>query len=354
MKVVFVEIGGSHDECLHSQIDFVKSTGDNISIITTTKQSIRLKIIYPEYTISTIDFKGVNKLKTIFLVIKLRKLIIETKPDIVVFNTAEGNVIKYLSFYPFPSNIKFRGIQHTIKKVGKSGSQKMISRLVKKYYVLGDYLLNKIPTKYRSNFQTLYPIFLPNVSFKKTISKPQNEVWFCIPGSVEFNRRDYFSLLNVLKKKNIPTDYKFILLGRTDLKTEDCENLLSEIDKHQLQDYFISFQGFIPEDEFQQYLQESDFILPLITSQNPEYQKFLHEQISGSFSLAFAAKKPMLIDDYFSDFKEFEDSSLFYNQYNFEEIILNCFEESQEKEFYQLKKWSYEFQKNQYLNHLKS
>lgn len=352
MKVVFVEVGGSHDECLHSQIDFIKNEGGNISIITTSEQHSRLKKIYPEESITIIDFKNKNKFKRILLVIKLRKLIINSQPDYVLFNTAEGNIIKYLSFYSFPSKIKFRGIQHTIKKVGKSGSQKFISRLVDKYFVLGDYLLDQIPKKHRDKFQTIYPIILPKVEINNTVNKAKNEVWFCIPGSVEFNRRDYLSLIDVLKKNNIPKNYKFILLGRTDLKTEDCDTLLSEIEKHKLQDYFISFKGFIPEDHFQEYLELSDFILPLISSKNPTYRKFLHEQISGSFSLAFASKKTMLIDQFFSAYTEFIDSSLFYTEDSFESVILNSLAEKEKKQFYQLNMWNYNHQKSQYLNHL--
>ncbi len=76
----------------------------------------------------------------------------------VVFNTAEGNHVRDFSLIA-PGGLLYAGFLHHTNKLGRSFTQRLISRRIRRYYVLMDYLLGGLPASTGCRFAAVSPIF---------------------------------------------------------------------------------------------------------------------------------------------------------------------------------------------------
>lgn len=291
-KAALIEIGGSHDECLYSQLAFLKSGGYETHLIC----SSNLEQQVADYTNADeklfIDFIDKDIISNWKKLGQLRNYIVHNTITTVIFNTSEGAHIRNFTLLPFPHNIQFAGTIHNAKKLHGSFSQSIISRRVKKYFVLHDYLLQYIPAKMRAQCSSYYPIFFPNYPSVEHIDKKANDIWVCIPGQLEYKRRDYTALAKAIAETKTHLPLKFILLGKSKHRYGDgaaFENLVKELN---IENYFVLWDGFIDNNTFYSYLQASDFIMPLIHKGAEGFDNYFKYQVSGSFNLAIAYKKP--------------------------------------------------------------
>ena len=250
MKIALVEIGGSHDECLYSQIKFIKST-DNIylSLICNEKLQKNASLF------DMVDEKSFIPLRSgIALwidIFRLRQKLIKEKYDKIIFNTAQGSNLKKLLWFGLDKNTELIGLLHDTQKLYCSHSQKMISKKIRKYFLLSDYLLQDIRQSIKKNLilETFYPIFFPNYR-EITVNKEKFDLWICIPGQVELKRRDYIGLFRSIKKNGINHRIKFILLGPCQHPYGDGEYIKQEITKHNVKDNFMLWNDFIYFEQF--------------------------------------------------------------------------------------------------------
>src|SRR5690606_8900522 len=138
-KVAIIEIGGSHDECILSQVIALKNAGTHVTFCST----IDLWKRNPKFQSLFDDFYAVNFPKTAFgdfqEIVKLNRWFSKNGISSVICNTAQGGHIRNLCLTS-SRKVQFFGIIHTIKMLQGSFTQRLISRKIKTYFVLNDTL----------------------------------------------------------------------------------------------------------------------------------------------------------------------------------------------------------------------
>ena len=356
-KAALLEISTAHDECLYSQLCFLKDSGYETELICSSVLKDKVSLIDSDF--ATIFFiLGKNIFGDFSNLLSLRKYLIDKKFNKVIFNSADGIRIRNLLLFPFPMEIEFAGILHDAEKVVRSSNQKFINKRVKKYFVLNDYVLNYVNLLKleKQKFESVYTIFQPEYDSIK-ISKPANEFWVCIPGRIEQKRRDYNQLLKSLSQTHLNENVKIILLGSPD---DNFKRQLKEtIEKLKLTKQIILFEVFLDNKTFYSYLKLSDVILPLIHPSNVWFDKYFKTQISGSYNMAFAYKIPLLCEKSFSAYEDFNDTSFFYEVDNLIGKINELASDKnqftkQKSSMYKLPKWNYDFQREKYIKFLEN
>jgi glycosyltransferase involved in cell wall biosynthesis len=348
MKTAIIEIGGSHDECLYSQLLFLKKAHHDVDLYCSQNLYEQVKKFDIADNIFFLDIqKGfLNKLKNnIFLWKKIR---IEAYEK-VIFNTAQGNSLRDLMLFPFSKKVEFIGLIHNANKLLNSFSQKLISRKIKKYFVLNDYLLPVQKEVNHIKISSFYPIFFPNFE-KVSIQKPDHEIWICIPGQIQQFRRNYKALIHSIDKEQIPNNINFILLGKCH-ESNDCQEVKELIKEKGLENHFRLWTRFISNEEFHTFLSISDYIMPLVNVEKDK-SSYLNYKISGSFNLAFAHKKPLIMDEIYENTTDFKENAIFYNWGNSNAIFDKIQRNILDKPLYQNEKWSFTFQQKNYIDFL--
>jgi len=346
MKIAIVELGGSHDECLYSQIKIIKSC-PNIHLTLICNKSLEGNIKHFNHIDKKIFLsvrKGYKQWADIFRFWQLCKT---NSFDKIIFNTAQGKVISRIFRLPFKKHIKLYGILHDTKKINSSHSQKYISKKIEHYFVLSEYLKNKI--KSTSSFSVLYPIYFPDY-LPQEINKKKNEIWICIPGQVELKRRDYKTLFESIQKYGISKNIKFLLLGRCEHKHGDGAYIKQKISELSVTDNFLIWDGFIPVTTFYSMIKNSDYIMPLIHD-NDISGDLYNTQISGAYNLAVAYKKPILAEKEISNKILSEYSPITYDN-NYLMKTINQLEQYDGDNLYTDEKWTFDFQRKIYLEHI--
>ncbi len=347
MKIAIVELSESHEECLFSQISFLIDAGHEVSLYLHPK----VKIQDYKHLINNVviyDFDSIPKIKRFGLQLKLVK---ELKHfDKVIFNTASSSKsVRNILFFMKAYATECIGVIHSVDKLNKSFTQKIISKKIKKYLALSDLLKDSIVLKNKAlKLESFYPIFFPLTP--KFIKKNENETWICIPGRVYFQRRDYNYLLQKLTNISIPKHIKFIILGN--INTPDGIILQDKIKENNLDNSFVFFNGFISNELYYNYIHSSDYIMPLLQKNDESY---INTKITGSFNLAYGFKKMLLCHTFYKAIPDLNENGIFYDNQNLEEVLNNLHtNNSKELTTYKNPKWNYEYQKEKYLNFINS
>ncbi|MFK7784889.1 MAG: hypothetical protein AB8B56_07230 [Crocinitomicaceae bacterium] len=348
-KIALVEMGGSHDECLYAQLRYLKADAHEVTLI--CNSSLKSNVEY---------FDGLDKVHYIELRSGLkqwidlriiRKILKNGRFDRIVFNTAQGNVLKNFFLLPKLKNVQLYGVIHNLRKLQGSHSQKLITKNLDGYFVLNDYLIDKVDPELRKsvNLNPLYTVFYPNYPSKE-LKKDPNQIWVCIPGQVERSRRDYDALFESIEKIGLSNHIKLLFLGRCEHADGDGSYVKKRIAALEIEENVILWDNFIETDEFYGVLNASDYILPLIHPQHDSYSLYEY-QISGSFNLAFGFKKPLLMEESFGNYEDFNTTSVFYSISSLMEVI-NSLKSSDQHEFYSDEKWDFDGLKHSYLKAL--
>lgn len=351
MKIAFIEFTKSHEECIFSQIKFLNDAGYEITLIIhpkLKKQTTSYHKLVKE--VKTYNFDSSNFFIRRFInLFKLYLFLIRGGFDKIIYNSASSKKeIIALNFLIPQKKIKSYGTIHNIKKINHSFSQRLISKNLKKYFVINDHLLNSTAIDDENlKFESYYPIYFP-YQIKKIVKKSDDSIWICIPGELDYNRRDYQLILNIAASIN-EEKIKFIILGKVNKANIEVQQFFKEIEAKSIQDKFILFESFIDNDIFHSYLRASDFIFTPVVSTNENYFKY---KITGAYNLAFAYKKPLLCDAQFMIIDDLKENSYFYS--NEEELghLLKHISSGvlSKKNTYKNRKWNYEYQKEKYLN----
>jgi len=344
MKVALVELGNSHDECIYSQIVFLKDAGykvdgffNPIIVKQVSSFSHQFTKILP-FNFEKLNFY--NKIKLTFQLYKALKTY-----DKVIFNTIRSSTIRDLMLLlKFHNKVECIGVIHNTKKLTSSFTQKIINFKIKKYFVLADHLLDRTITNLK--VESFYPIFFLNQKYTH-LNQNKNQNWICIPGRVEFKRRNYKGLLEYVKTGKIKDTIKFLILGN--INTHDGKIFRDEVIKYKLEKHFIFFDSFIPNKDYFNYIYSSNYILLLLHNDN----NYLKYKIAGSYNLAYAFKKPILYSTFYANISDFKENGLPYDETNFIQVCNNLPVKNNLK-IYQNDKWKYEYQKNKYLNFITS
>lgn len=347
--VALVEFGGSHDECLLTQMEALRQAGIPVVLVTNRELFDRNPHWQPFCkSVCFVEPKG-KAIGDVVLMRGLVRFLRMQQVTKVVFNTAQGGHIRNLSFL-LPRSIKAYGIIHTVRKFQGSFTQKRIHRMIKKYVVLNDDLRKHVTPPPGVEVGTFYPLSFPH--FDQMITKPTGEVWLTITGGVENRRKDLASVISFLQ--GTPAGFRMIFLGKTDLNKEEVQHFLHELDAHQLRDRVIVFTDFVDHATFDNYLQHTDFLLPLIHPGTPSADEYINHQISGAFTLSFGYQIPLLIHAAYNQEDDLQRSAFFYTRETFATDVQQALKEHSHirEQIANAEKWQKVFQYQRFLDWL--
>jgi hypothetical protein len=307
-NIALVELGGSHAECMHSQIKALKDAGYNVFLICNSSifDNFPDKQVFEAYQLHQIGHSLKSKIEC---VLKVRKFLKRYNITSVVFNTTEIGIISKLTVFPLPAVINYVGIVHNGKYLESSTSCKQVSRRVKKYFVLSRMIKDSLNIKLNIKVNAFYPIYYPEYP-KVNLHKKTGEIWIAVPGSMAPVRKDLDSLLTSIENITLNKSVHIILLGT--IPPEEYPDFTKRILHLSKSNNIVMFDSHIPNDIFSSYLNLSDIIMPLIHIDKPNiYGKY---RISGSYNLAYGYKTPLYIEQGLSHFSDFKDISLFYDK----------------------------------------
>jgi len=352
-KIAFIELHGTHEECIYSQLLFLKQGGHDTTFFYETQSRERSERMNPGCHTLAFSVRGKKGLSYWRALWALRNGIIKGGFDTVIFNTAHGNLVRDFVLLPFPGRIRFFGTMHGINKLSGSITQKIISRRVCHYLLLNDYLKDNLKGMSYSphlRFESFYAMYFPAFPEAAPLSKPANELWIGIPGQVEYKRRDYEGLVRAFAALKDKPPYRFLLLGNDCHRDGNGPELRKLIERHGLGTYF-RFTGYLDYPEFHNLLRHCDVIAPLIHPGNDGFEKYLIYQISGAYNLAFAYKKPLIILKDFERYEDFRENAVFYELGKLPEVLEKLPQALAAKAdiLYRHPKWNFEYQCRRYL-----
>ena len=317
VHIALVEIAGSHDECLYTQVRALTDSNCRLFWVTSTAMKERNPHLVPYFTdiflVDTVSkpLADLRKMKGIVRYLQVKKV------EKVVFNTAQGGHVRNLALL-MPKHIVCYGLIHTLRKFQDSFTQKVIYRMIKKYVVLSDDLLAKVKPITGIEVSSFYPIDFPH--YEGEFSK--NGVLVTLTGGVENRRKDLKSFIEMCS--NSPAEVHFVFLGKSDMKREDVKVFVDELEKRGLRDRVTLFPEFVDQATFDAVLKRTDFLLPLIHPNTPSSEEYIHHQISGAFTLAFAYRIPLLIHEVYRGEKDLGEAGFFYMPVQFGEILTHA------------------------------
>lgn len=314
-NILLAELSTSHLEVLYSQVKILLSSGNEIHLWINPQLQFEEKYFEGRLIIhkteNTESFSSLRK--------QLKTIIEQNGIDTIIFNTAHGLTVRNLSLYLLFKKTECLGVLHETDKLITSPTQKIISRKIKKYFVLSDSVAEycRYNSKSGFEFESFYAIFPPFKTIPKPVSK---ETIITIPGEVSDIRRDYTGLIKFLSKhkNDIPHNLSFHFLGST--KTTNSTKIIQMINENKIENVIKFHTGYIPEEDFFGNVQTSDIIMPLIHPDTGSFNEYSASKISGAFNLAFAYKIPLFMHEYFKGHEDFEEISMFYD----EENLLDC------------------------------
>lgn len=327
-NIALIEMGGSHDECLYSQVLFLKKFNYRVHVLLFEDHYAQIEV-WPEVDNWQSWPPPGGIIGEWGLVFRILKYLRRNHIKRAIINTAEGNIIRKLSIAS-GRNINYTGLIHLARKLWTSRSQRIISRKIKNYFVLAEFIKdNLVAANPNLAIEHFYPVYFPKTGSPDlhkgnvpdepsgapdyTIRYPgekETDFLVCIPGAVDYARRDYKSLLDELRAGGVPPGIRFILLGRT--SGPDGKDLLARIREEGLETHFITFEGFVEYQVFYANLSRSHLILPLISPGSIDYDDYLKYKITGTYNLAWGFKIPMLMHCSFEGYRLFRNTSVFY------------------------------------------
>lgn len=313
-RVAILEIGGSHDECILSQLIGLKQSGAWI-VFCGTKEMFKKNSQFQYYSD---EFHEVvlpqSMFGDFFAMVHLNKWFVKNKIDCVVANTAQGGHIRNLCLTA-SSHVKFFGIIHTIKLLKGSFTQALISKKIKNYFVLNDTLKKYAGEQNGINIHSFYPLSYPN--FYTKIDKPQREIWIAVIGGVEYRRKDLNGFVEMAKTTEEHVHFYF--LGKSNRDSDEVKEFEKQLQLSKLSHRVHLFNNFMNEEDFDAYLKQTDGILPLVHPNTPSADEYFSRQISGAINVAFSYKIPMMIHEHYQDWEDFDQGVIFYDSETFEE-----------------------------------
>ena len=311
MNVLILELGNSHIECTYTFVKLLKINNQKIHLI--CNQSLfdlfPMKDELDGHALVPDQFNLWTSLKTIFF---LRNYVNREKIDRIIFNTTEIKIIRNF-FIIMPLRAKSFGLIHNAKKLENGGTVKNIfSKRMKKYFLLGNHLMNHTNIMPGLKVLPFLPVFFPSPK-KIDLYKGSGELWVTIIGSVNVERRDFYALIDLIKKRVFKSNIKFIFLGKNYHANEFSQMINNE---SWWKEFIISFNDIVDYDLFHNYVQLSDIILPLIKLK--EDTTYGDQRISGSYNVGLAYQKPFLLPYHVRN-EDIQPFSLYYQSH--EELV---------------------------------
>ncbi len=314
-RIALVEIGGSHDECLLTQMYALKDQNCWIELFTTAEIIERNPLFTALIdTVHLFDFQGTKTDKK-SEVSRLWRQIKESQIEKVVLNTAQGKTIWRLVFKALNSKIAFVGVIHTSRMFKESFTQKLISLKIKKYLVLSDFIKKDSQSNTKKAIEFFYPLDFPK-PLKAIDRNPKHVV---IIGGVETRRKDLDGFLKLASRAS--KEFRWTFLGKSDAQKVEVKQFIENLHEKGLSDRVRYFDGFVDQAEFVETIASASCILPLVHPNTPSADQYFRNQIPGAMNVSLSFKVPMLIHEQYANWTEIEDAAVYYTFENFPEQL---------------------------------
>lgn len=302
-RIALIEIGGSHDECLLTQMRAIHNRGFDILLIT-SQAIVERNPAFEEY-VSEVFLVDVQQHKS-----EIKKVWSKLKSSGVqkaIINTAQGNAVRSLCLKALFHPIEFIGVIHTTRMFTESFTQKIISLKIKKYFLLSEFLMHSVKAPRGIKLDYFYPIAFPS---SPVLVEKRTRI-ACVVGGVESRRKDLEGFFQIVEAA--PEDMCFIFVGKSDPKKEEVQAFLKRLKEGGLTDRVVTFDAFVPQHEFDSLVQQADFVLPLIHPNTASADQYFKNQIPGAMCVAMGYKKPMLIHEAYKNWEELRPAAIYYN-----------------------------------------
>lgn len=325
-QILLIESTGSHLEWIYTQNLFLNNSDYELHVACDNQFRTRLKYMSND-RLHMFNFIKVNLREYIKEIFKIRKLFKKYNYDLIVFNTAHNNFVRDVLIV-LPNKTKKIGLLHRGQNLVNSATQRFITKRINGYITLADYQAKHVKLLTSKSLQTIY-----NTQFMYQIKQPEkiNNQFFnvVIPGAVERYRRDYYSLIQFIENTDLPDDIRFIFLGKLNTHSDEHKDIFKQIEESPKNKYILYFTDYVNDDVFDKYIQSADILLPLIHPSMDNFDNYLKYQISGTFNLAYAYYKPMLIHEKFEEYPEFRISSIFYRTESLMDKLLEVYKNTE-------------------------
>lgn len=316
-NVALIEVDGSHDECLLSQLFALRRTSVVITLIVTQKILDRNRDFetLADNLIIIDDSLPHNK-----IVRKILSSFRKHRIELAVFNTAQGAKVRDISVKLFFSKIKLVGVIHTTKKFEDSFRQKVINLNIKKYFLLSEFLLKKVKPPKGISVDYFYPIRFHDFKTQRTKS---SVITISIIGGVENQKKDLAGFITMVESvKALPI--QFVFLGKSDPNRLEVQELKNKLDRINMKERVRFHDSFVSQEEFDRQLQQTDALLLLAHPNTSSVNQYYNTQISGAANVAFGYNIPLFMHSAFIEVDELKNRSVFYTLENFAEVVSDC------------------------------
>ncbi len=308
MRLLISELTENHHDTALALIAYAAATGPEAIAVIAPPLWASLYQSLPEVN-NFIPYSGKSDFG------ELRRRVREFRPTHIIHTTAYGREpLALAKAFPRVSQI---GVIHNLAKLRRfSWLQWQILRYLRFFWVLRPGLYEQLPKKYRKQSDYLwtgvYPRSLeaqiPHIAFQA------DQTPIAIPGRVEYKRRDYRMLLEVLERLWGRERFRFLLLGPSEGVHSDYADFVRRTREKGWEDLFVGFPEMVPFPLYHGYLRASRAVLALIHPHRyPAHKVYKHEQISGAFPMAQAHRKPLLLHQSFAQEWDLSDCSYFYD-----------------------------------------
>lgn len=310
--VALVEIAGSHDECLFTQIVALKERNCYV-VLVCTKEIRTRNPHFEEWVDHYIELEfDKSTFGNLFLAGRMMRLIRQTGASTVVFNTAQGGHVRNACLLTITRRTNYIGIVHTTRKFEGSFTQKLINLKIRKYLFLSEFLMKKVGNQRGKKLDYFYPIRFPKFEQRERAEKKI----ITIIGGVENRRKDLEGFVEMIEPMR-NDGFNFVFLGKSDADNQDVAKFNEIIRKKGLEHIIVQFDHFVSQAEFDRHLHVSSAILPLVHPDTPSAEQYFKNQISGAMNVAFGYKIPLLIHEGYAFIEEMSEASIYYSKANF-------------------------------------
>jgi|GEM_PF-3049082 len=322
IRILLLEVGGSHDEVLLSWYRDLKSMDAEVYVACPAHVWKRLAITdAADWLMAHAAGGFFKRLKTIF---RIRRFVNKSSITHIVLNTASGTTLRDISVM-LPRRCVVIGTLHDASKLAESFNQSVTTRNVSAYTVLAPYLLDLVPAafpkpvavvtataaepRYRETSRMVHERSTGRLVDRYGSGGANGPLCVVIAGGINWLRRDYDSLFTADGFMRLGTNLRFVLAGGAD--PEDVPRLqqmlaLAPPGMIEVHDEYI------PHDTYARMISEADVVLPLTHPACRDYNQYVRSRITGAMSSAWTYAKPLMLERGFQKHTSLA-TSIFYD-----------------------------------------
>lgn len=333
MKVVLVGLVSNHHSMYLALLNRFEVQECPITFITTDKN----KEVYKDLNSELIDFHFESGATA--EVLKQQKAFIDSFEVLIIDELFDGFKDTWSLQFKTKRKITFlHNVNRVFYPLKPKGMKAKVRRvLLNRYFSQFDEFVVVAPNvkDYLSTFVQKDKVFVVpfNSGFVEQKIKSKSEVILTVPGMVDSNRRDYKSVLNVFEaylKRNQKSQIKLNLLGR--LKEKHIKDHCDKINS-QFEGKVLYYEKFIPDEQFEEQLQASDFVLSnleVFTTKQDSLEIYGLTKESGIAFILFKYALPGIVPYNQVLFGEMNEQVLFFEKLQELETVFRRIDEQGE------------------------